>query len=451
MDTSLIYLEQDGSGQAALRIDIPQSDIRISTHFIALIDISESMIDNSKLTHVKHCMSLLLQFLTADDALSIVTFGDASTIVLNHVKTTMSQRPIHEKAIESLEVNGCTNYSAGLGSVRQILDESRESTLKPGLLTFTDGHANRGVNDPIRLTSMVSRIHELYPTLSMAFIAYGTDHNATLLKSMADSVMGSYSIVNSLEGSATAMGDCLGSIISCAAQNVVIECPAGTTVEGPYTISSSGRIILGDLYTGIDTTILLNMTTGPCTLSGVSLPSLDPFKAIVSSRVDTTPNTEITVTRLRYICAELFRQIRDSLQQDEVTDFTARIQQFRELCNDTAIAGHPVTDMLKAEIISMEAAIQNIIRGVVYGLDTELTQHAAFTSLLRGTTTPIQENYPHVPRRRRLNSTASDPDIFDNTILTSPMRSTRQQNLTQQMRSSIGSSTSQQEDSQEPF
>ena len=60
MSASLVYLEQEGSGPAALKITVPQSDVRIATHFIALIDVSESMQDMSKLTHVKHCMSLLL-------------------------------------------------------------------------------------------------------------------------------------------------------------------------------------------------------------------------------------------------------------------------------------------------------------------------------------------------------------------------------------------------------
>lgn len=434
-------MEQDGSGPAALRMNIPQSDIRISTHFIALIDVSESMSESSKLTHVKHCMSLLLQFLTADDALSIVTFGDASTIVLNHMKTSAAHRPIIEKAIESLEVNGCTNYSAGLGSVRQILDASLEtenSVLKPGLLTFTDGHANRGVSEPAQLTGMISRIRELYPTLSMSFIAYGTDHNATLLKSMADSVMGSYSIVNSLEGAATAMGDCLGSIISCAAQNVVVECPVGTTVEGPYTVvPASGRMMLGDLYTGIETTILLNAAAGQFKVTGTHLPSLDPFTIMVQSRLDTTPNVEIILTRLRYRCAELFREINASLHGNQQTEFTEKIAEFRAACNEPLLADHPVTAMLKTEILSMEAAVQNIIRGEVDGLDTELTQHAAFTTLLRGTTTTIQQDPSHRHSRRRLSSTSDDPGI-----ITSPTRTSRQQYMSRQMRSSIGGDSS---------
>jgi hypothetical protein len=428
MNVTLKYLSEDGSGPAALRIVLPQNDIRTPTHFIALIDVSMSMEENSKLKHVKHCMSLLLPFLTAEDALSIVTFGDTSTIVLNHIKTDSQHRPLIEKAIDSLVIDGSTNYSAGLGSVRQILGVG--SPLKPGLMTFTDGHANCGVSEPEALIHMISRIHELYPTLSMSFVAYGTDHNATLLKTMADSVMGSYSIVNSLEGAATAMGDCLGGILSCAVQNVVVECPPGTRVHGPYTVSG-GRLVLGDLCSGSDTMILFEIPAGPVVVTGVALPSLDPFRMVATTSLDTSPNVEITVTRLRYRCADLFHQIRDSMGRN--ANFTAEIAAFREACADPTLAEHPVMAMLKTEILSMEAAAANIALGATGGLDAQLTQHAAFASLMRGTTTTIRSQ---AGRHVHFDSDAEDPE--ENVILMSPMRSTRQQNVSDIMRSSSG-------------
>ena len=436
MDFSLTYLETDGSGPAALRISTAASDLRTPTHFIALIDVSESMDDKSKLIHVKHCMSLLLKFLTADDCLSIISFGEESTILLNRVKTDAAQLPVIEKAIEALAVNGCTNYSAGLGSVRQILDESQASTLKPGLLTFTDGHANRGVFDPPSLTAMVSRIHELYPTLSFSFVAYGTEHNAGLLKAMADSVMGSYSIVESLEGSATAMGDCIGGILSCSAQNVAVQFPVGTVAHGPYTITAAGRLALGDLYAGTNTTILVDVPQGGVTITGVTLPTLDPFRHTASTSLDTAPNVEITVTRLRYRCAALFSKIRDSIRRQ--VSFREEIEAFRLACSDPALAEHPVIAMLKAEILSMEAAVQNITAGATQGLDAQLTQHAVFTSMLRGTTTSIQSQGGEQRARVRFNSVECD-EVEDPVIMTSPMRSTRQQQVTSMMReSSLG-------------
>jgi hypothetical protein len=450
MSATLTYLTTYGSGAAAFYTKAPTTDTRTSTHFIALIDISESMADKSKLVHVKHCMRLLLTFLTSDDALSLVTFGEDSEIVLNRVQTSSNHIPSIEKAISSLRVDGCTNYSSGLASVRQILKEAAEAncTLKPGLLSFTDGHANRGAHRVSELNSMVCRIHELYPALSFSFVGYGTDHNADMMKTMADSVMGSYSVVDSLESAATAMGDCLGSILSCVAQNVYLECPLGSSVEGPYIMDAKGRILLGDLYSGTDITILLNLKPGPVTFSGVSLPDLDTFSEVVVTTLDTSQNIAIDVTRLRYRCSELFHQIREQFVLNSDTRLREEIMQFRDSIRRPELVGHPVIAVLESEVNSMLAALEIIRSGGMYtsGLHTQLTQHAAFTANMRGTTTSI---LPEVRRGRvRFNSAASDPDHAEPAapsaeraphIVMSPMSSTRQRNVTEQMRAaSIG-------------
>jgi len=287
---------------------------------------------------------------------------------------------------------------------------------------------------------MISRIHELYPALTFSFVAYGTDHNAMLLKTMADTAMGSYSIVNDLEGAATAMGDCLGGIISCAVQNVVITCPAGTTAHGPYTVKE-GRLVLGDLYAGTETTILLELPTGPVTFSGVSLPELNPFSDVVATTVDTTPSVEIQVTRLRYKCSDLFRQIRESLAHPRPRDFTAQIAEFRAAIGAEALAAHPVIPMLKQELASIEAAIDNIHSGRTTGLATQLIQHAAFTSLLRGMTNSIESqggaDDAHNPTTRVRFNSSTDPEVIDGAaqrIILSPTSSTRQSRMTTLMR-----------------
>lgn len=455
MLTSLTYLSTEGSGPAALRIVAPPSDSRTPTHFIALIDVSESMSDRSKLTHVKHCMSLLLRFLAPEDYVSLITFGNESQIVLNRVSAVAAQTPILEHAIESLQTDGCTNFSAGLGSVRQILEEASAAACpaKPGLLILTDGHANRGVCDSSTLQKAVERIHELYPTLSFSFVAYGTDHNASLMKTMTDAVLGSYSIVENMEGAAVAMGDSLGSIISCVAQNIVVEFPAGTTAHGPYTIDPRGRLVLGDLYAGSETMVLVEAAAGPVTVSGVTLPTLDPFRQEAAATLDTAPNTEIDVTRLRYRCANLFRQIRTALTSNstDISHITSQVASFREALDDPRFVDHPVVAMLKTEFYSLSAALQNIHAGSSDRLISQLAQHEAFTSLLRGTTTTIVPEMTTPLRRTRavagggraqfrsIGSHASDtdpdcPSIPPPTAFCSPMSSTRQRDVTELMR-----------------
>jgi Mg-chelatase subunit ChlD len=431
LTTSLTYLSTEFEGPAALRLSMPATEDRVPSHFIALTDVSESMADCDKLKHVKTCLSLLLNFMTPLDKISLVSFGENSKILLKHVKAEAAAIPMIERAIDALAVNGCTNLSAGLASVREIMTEVAGSHEKVGLLVLTDGYANRGVSEPPELQRIVMRMVELYPTLSFSFIAYGTDHNAELMKKMSEETAGKYSIVESLEGAALAMGDALGGIISCLAQNVLVGVPEGTTVEGPHKVVD-GNIVIGDLYAGSQKLLLLNKKQGNIFVRGAALPLLDPFNmAVTDIKTDTARNAEVDLTRLRFTCAELFHELRSG------SNIAARLLAFREALNDPFLAGNAVTGMLLAELASLEAALEDIAQnhGITHRLQTQLTQHEAYSSAGVGVTRPIRVSARvHWSDR----SSPGDPGAprpeadFEDTL--SPMAAPTQQRIASQMR-----------------
>lgn len=431
MQTSLTYLEQDASGNAALRIKIPASDARTPTHFMTLLDVSESMLGDNKLGNVKRCMSLLLKFLVPEDKLSIVTFGEDSKIVVKHAKAEAGSIPMLEQAIESLAVNGCTNLSAGLASIREILGECGDCHLKPSLLVLTDGHANRGAHTSPELQAIIKRIHELFPAVSMNFIAYGTDHNADLMKALSEETLGTYSIVSGIEGAALTMGEALGGAISCVAQNVVIHAPEGTTVEGPFKVVN-GCITIGDVYAGSEKLLLLKKPEGPVYLAGTSLPDLDQFKNEVTTSTDTARNAEIDLTRLRYECSRLFHALRTERASN------VNLASFRASLDDPFLAGNPVTDMLRAELASLEAAQEHLRHGMSRHIYSQLVQHETYTSVGGGTSGGIlpPTGSPGAPDPLALSG-SGDPGaprvMYDDSSQT-PMVSVTQRRVAQQMR-----------------
>ena len=417
MQASLTYLEQEASGNAALRIKISASDLRTPTHFLTLLDVSESMSDENKLGNVKRCMSLLLNFLAPADKLSIVTFGEESKIVVKHVNAEAASIPMLEQAIQSLRVNGCTNLSAGLASIREIMGECGDCRLKPSLLVLTDGYANRGAHSAPELQAMVKRIHELFPAMSMTFIAYGTDHNADLMKGLAEETLGTYSIVSGIEGAALTMGEALGGAISCTAQNVAIHVPEGTTVEGPFKVVN-GCITIGDVYAGSEKLLLLKKPEGPVYLAGTSLPQLDQFKNLVTTTTDTARNAEIDLTRLRYECSRLFGAMRTGHATN------VNLASFRLALDDPFLAGNPVTDMLRAELASLEAAQEHLRQGMSNHIYTQLAQHETYISHGGGTAVSI------LPRE----SDPSAPNVILDTSSQTPMAGATQRRIAVQMR-----------------
>lgn len=431
LKTSLTYLSTELEGPAALRLSMPATEDRVPSHFIALTDVSESMRHCDKLKHVKTCLSLLLNFMTPADKFSLVSFGENSKILLKHVKAEAAAIPMIERAIDALAVDGCTNLSAGLASVREIMVEAAGSHEKVGLLVLTDGYANRGVSEPPDLQRIVVRMVELYPTLSFSFIAYGTDHNAELMKKMAEETRGKYSVVETLEGAALAMGDALGGIISCLAQNVLVGVPEGTTVEGPHKVVN-GCIPIGDLYAGSQKLLLLNKKQGNIFVRGAALPLLDPFNVPVTDiNTDTSRNAEVDLTRLRFTCAELFHDLRSGRNID------TRLQAFREALNDPFLAGNDVLGMLMAELASLQAAVEDISQnhGITNRLRTQLTQHEVYSSAGVGVTRQIRASARvHWSDRASPGDPGAPRAEADFEDALSPMAGPVQQRIASQMR-----------------
>lgn len=418
MQASVTYLSEltatSVKRQAALRLQAPQSSDRTATHFILLLDISDSMNHNGKLEHVKTCASLLLRLMTPADYISVITFGQDSQIIINAAQTYAVHLRGIGSAIQGLVADGCTNLSAGLASVKKVLSDVTTGA-KPTLLLLTDGHANRGVVDSASLQTMISNLVEQFPALSMSVVGYGTDHHAGLLKAFAETTHGSYSIVENQEDAAGVLGDALGGALSCTAQNVYVKCPEGTAVSGPYTVKD-GVIRIGDLYSGTDTLLLLELPEGPVTVCGTQVPELTSFEVVAETSVALERNPDIELTRLRYQCSDLFRQVRDWASLDSAGQATLRaaIDAFRTSLDDPVFTDHPVTQMLVTEVQSLLQAVRVMQQpGRHYDMAARIMQHEAYTSLGRGTSSAIagpedtQEDPETVPAPAQLQSPMS--------------------------------------------
>lgn len=431
METNLYSL---GAGEYALQIRATETGAsqRIPTHSILLIDASESMEDGNKLEHVKHSTRLVLNFLGATDKMSILTFGENATRYCAAASCAPDAKPALEKHIADLHTNGCTNLSAGLLAVRRVLEEQDTGptpSIKTGLLILTDGHANRGDSSAAGLQRIIAQLHERWPGLSVNIVGYGTDHNAELLKAMAEQTQGAYSIVESREGAATVIGDMLGSLFSCVAQQVIVRVPSGFKPLGTqFTLTVNHEIAIGDIYEGGETLILLRADPagggGPLTVDGYLLPSLDAFRQVCDLTGATTdvPDTlaaQIALTRLRYTCAALFRELRESPEVARINAIRGEITTMETALGETRFAGNPVADMLISECASLRKAADALTNPRMRNpasLFRRMAAHEALTSLGRGTARAIDsdsdtEDPMAHPRRVAFSRPAAPPPL----------------------------------------
>ena len=409
MNTDFICLSSAFSSTekapCAIRLKAPATVERVSTHFILLLDVSESMSDDNKLENVKRCSQLVLNFLTSEDTVSLITFGETAQLHLKRVSADDTHKQIIKSTIENLHCDGCTNLSAGLCYVREVCEGC---TQKSGLLILTDGHANRGNHTPESLRAIVSDIHSSFSNLSIHCIAYGSDHNADLLKTIAEENQGSYNIVNTIEDTAFAFGETLGGLMSCAFQNVKVTVPEDTTVHGAYKITvhqSLKTIHIGDVYSGTNPLILLDIprdtlsTLRTVTIDGVALPSLASFRIHPTVTYSEERQIDIELTKLRYSCSNILKDIRDwdTLSAEQKDGIEARIYTFETAILDPFFDENQIASMLRAEVSVLRTLYLRAKRHVMQGSERAMmAQHMASITLARGFSSPM------APSRRRL-------------------------------------------------
>ncbi len=232
-----------------LQLKAAEMTNRTPIHIIAVIDVSGSMQIDNKLTNVKKSLKAILNFMTATDMLSIVTFSKSSQIVAQKTLTTPENKYILSQAISIMDVDCSTNLSSGLISAFECEGTPEHKT---SILLLTDGEANEGITDPDAITDLIRT--QCSADTNIYTFGYGIDHNAALLSLIADEKDGAYNVVNSLENVASAIGCAFGSIASCVAQNIAVD---GAEFYSGFPKTPQGGVRVGDMSSGGETGILV--------------------------------------------------------------------------------------------------------------------------------------------------------------------------------------------------
>jgi len=228
---------------------------RPSVHFIAAVDVSDSMRNNNQLGNVVQSLKFLLDYMTPADAMSVIIFGSDAEVVLRQVRTTPEQKDMIRFRLDQLTPSGMTNISAALSYVPELV----MAGYTQGLLVLTDGEVNMGVTVVADLTRMAVTLIDTHPSLSLTMVGYGVGHNSALCQGMATATSGTYNVVNSLENVATAFGDTLGGLTTCALQQVRMLLPAGVTQRSAFPIRGPDReLFVGDILEGNEAIVLLD-------------------------------------------------------------------------------------------------------------------------------------------------------------------------------------------------
>eukprot|EP01120_Amphizonella_sp_Union-15-10_P010862 TRINITY_DN4501_c0_g1_i1.p1 TRINITY_DN4501_c0_g1~~TRINITY_DN4501_c0_g1_i1.p1 ORF type:complete len:490 (-),score=111.20 TRINITY_DN4501_c0_g1_i1:112-1581(-) len=242
----------------SLRAPHYQEAERAPLDLVTVIDRSGSMSD--KMDLVKQTLQFMIKQLTKIDSLSIVIYDDVIQTVLPLSPMDQGGKTKASLAVQKIFPRGGTNLCGGL---IEGLDHLRNKTASSNtlnrvssLLLFTDGLANVGITDvpsiirlmkekkstdpvqsdilpkpteteqtqtnekPVESTEI--KVDEDLPCTVYTF-GFGADHDATMLKSIADAGNGLYYHVKDPDAIADCFADCLGGLLSVVGQNIFLD------------------------------------------------------------------------------------------------------------------------------------------------------------------------------------------------------------------------------------
>jgi Ca-activated chloride channel family protein len=147
------------AGHRIVRVGVQGRDVRRDArpagNLVFLVDVSGSMDEPNKLPLVKRALGMLLDELTENDRVAIVTYAGNAGLVLP--STSGDQKQKIRAAIDALEAGGSTHGSAG---INLAYEQAAERFIPGGanrVILCTDGDLNVGVTSDEALVELIAR------------------------------------------------------------------------------------------------------------------------------------------------------------------------------------------------------------------------------------------------------------------------------------------------------
>lgn len=405
-----------GDVEAVISVVAPRiaATTRVPLRLVAVLDKSGSM-GGDKLRLLTQTMLFMLSKLSEGDALGLVAYGSEVNVLAPLTECTESGRRRLEAALNSLSAGTQTNLSGGLlagldlhlncrgtgasAASTQMQQEKFEATDKQNThfgvsappeganpdgsvvrstFLFTDGLANVGITQVGNLCRAAeNKLGEFSGNrCTVSTFGFGADHNADLLKNLADIGAGVYSYVENEDQIGQAFGEALGGLLTTTHQNVKLslELAPGVVVkktctdyavEGPSAGSGGSSVLsitIGDLFAEERRDILIALTlpaavhdgseaVGQLHARGFSLLSVSTEETAgdeirverrggaAATRSPRCCNKHVLLHKNRYIATEALQAARELAERNDLLGAQQRLKVAAEAIGNSPLHG----------------------------------------------------------------------------------------------------------------
>ena len=341
-------------------------------NLVFLIDVSGSMDEPNKLPLLQRSLSALVENLSDEDRVAIVTYAGSSGLVLAPTEGA-KKREILE-AITNLRAGGSTHGSEG---IRLAYETAREQFREGGnnrVILCTDGDFNVGVTNESELQKLIEKERESGVFLSV--LGFGTGNlNDSTMEVLANKGNGNYAYIDSISEGRKVLVEQMGSTLFTIAKDVKIQVEFNPArVAGYRLIGYENRLLAkedfnddkkdaGEIGAGHTVTALYEII--PVGQAVPGSPSVDPLKYQRPEQDSASASNELLTVKLRYKAPDgnKSKLIEIPLTADDIPAFDAASEDFR-FASAVAAFGMKLRGSPEAGEISW-SKIQDIARGAL--------------------------------------------------------------------------------------
>ncbi|KKB75975.1 hypothetical protein VW35_19770 [Devosia soli] len=346
---------------------VPPAEAIAPSNLVFLIDTSGSMDEPDKLPLLKRAFALLLDQLSADDTVSIVTYAGSAGVALE--PTSASDKAKVLAALDQLGAGGSTSGAEGIELAYRLAEQGKKDGTNRVILA-TDGDFNVGIDDPDALKQFIAKKRQSGISLSVLGFGQGNLDDATM-QALAQDGNGNASYVSNFAEAKKVLVEEVGGTLHTIAQDVKIQVEFNPAVVSEYRLIgyetrhlnredfNNDAVDAGDIGAGHTVTALYEITP-------VGEGQVDPLRYGTANA--TTPATdEIAFLKMRYkLPGESVSQL---IEQPVTADVTYE---------DIAQAG------VDAQFATAVAAFGQKLKGSAYGSDMTWDEIEALAKAGRG-------------------------------------------------------------------
>ncbi len=315
----------DGTVYLDLTVLTPKTseERQTPTDTIVVLDRSGSMGEDNKWRYATQAVYSLLDQLTPDDRIALITFDTRARVNSRLLRATEENTRELARIVRSLRPGGHTNLGAALLLAESIASGSNLVERRSRVVLLSDGLANKGIVSPAELGSISRRIADSGSVVST--IGMGLGFNEMLMASLADHGMGSFHFLEDLESLGTLLAGELSDsrLVLADGSELRIHLPNGVEIQAvaglPFVLEGRPAVIrTGQLFQNSTKHFMATLRVNSEIPAEYSIRNIE-----LSYRVDGRPYRQgISTNELKIACVQKEREyeVVASIDQDIYAD-----------------------------------------------------------------------------------------------------------------------------------